>query len=269
MRVLLVGCGAMGGALWKGWLQQSTVETIVIDPHVAANNIDPHMTVGDSTVLATLYDLPPAYQPDIVLFAVKPQIAASTLADYARFCRPNVLFVSVMAGVSVATIKEYIGQGAVIVRAMPNLPALVGQGMTGLYSPDSLDALENQQVTTLFTSVGRVAWVEDENQLNLVTAISGSGPAYFFRLAESMMKAGHSLGLSKEMAEQLAQQTLVGAGALVVMGEASAETLRARVTSPGGTTAAALAIFDADNGLDELVLQAVKAALQRAQELAT
>lgn len=259
MQVLLVGCGAMGGALRKGWQQQSEAEVTVIDPHLA---------LEDSAVFGTLRALPQSYKPDIILFAVKPQIAAQALADYSRFYRPDVMFVSVMAGVSIATMKQYLGQNSIIIRTMPNLPALVGKGMTGLCCSDSLDTLRKQQITGLFSSIGAAIWVDTEDHLNVVTAISGSGPAYFFRLVEAIAKSGEALGLPKEVSEQLAQQTLVGAGAMIEkMGE-SAGNLRDKVTSPGGTTAAALGIFDQESAIDNLALKAVTAAFERAKELA-
>lgn len=260
MQVLLVGCGAMGGALRKSWQQQSEVDVTVIDPHFASEG---------SVVFETLHALPQDYQPDIVLFAIKPQIVPQTLADYTRFCRPGVLFISVMAGVSITTMKKYLGQNSLLVRAMPNLPVFVGKGMTGLYCPDTLETQKRQQVTMLFANVGKVVWVDDENQLNSVTAISGSGPAYFFRLAEAIIKSGEALGLSKEVSEQLAHQTLVGTGAILEEMNETAGSLRAKVTSPGGTTAAALNVFDEDNVLDNLALKAVTAAFQRARELAS
>lgn len=259
IKVLLVGCGAMGGALRQGWQQQSDIEITVIDPHLVCEGC---------AVFRALHALPQDYQPDIILFAIKPQIAAQILADYTRFCRPDILFISIMAGVSVATMKRYLGQNSILIRTMPNLPALVGKGITGLYCSDPLDMLKRQQVTNLFASVGAAVWVEAEDQLDIVTAISGSGPAYFFRLVEALIKSGEGLGLSKEVSEQLAQQTLVGAGAMLEKMKESAGSLRAKVTSPGGTTSAALGVFDQEDALDHLAAKAIMAAVKRSKELA-
>lgn len=259
MQVLLVGCGAMGGALRKGWQQQTGIDVTVIDPHFA---------LEDFAAFDSLQAVPQDYRPDIVLFAIKPQIAVQALADYARFYRSDVVFVSIMAGISIAAMKQQLGQNAIVIRTMPNLPVLVGKGMTGLCCLDSLDVIKKQQITNLFSSVGTTVWVEDEDHLNIVTAISGSGPAYFFRLVEAMAESGQALGLPKEISEQLAQQTLIGAGSMIEEMKESAGNLRAKVTSPGGTTAAALDVFDQDGGIDNLVLKAATAAFQRARELA-
>ncbi|WP_032112341.1 pyrroline-5-carboxylate reductase [Candidatus Paracaedibacter symbiosus] len=256
-KILLVGCGAMGNALRQGWQPHKDIEVLVIDPQSAAG-ID---------MFGTVQELPEDYQPDVVLFAIKPQIATDVVPYYALFNQSDTLFISIMAGVSVAKIKQLLGGEAAIIRTMPNLPAVVGEGVTGIYSEATLQPTVKQKVTDLFSGIGATVWVEAEDHLNSVTAISGSGPAYFFRLVEAMATAGEQLGLSKDIADQLARQTLVGAGALLSRSQESVEQLRIKVTSPGGTTAAALSIFEADNALDDLILKAATAAFHRAKEL--
>lgn len=255
-KILLVGCGAMGGALRQGW-QHKDLDVTVISPHSAAEH----------NAFSSPKELPQDFQPDVVVFAIKPQIAVSVLPYYKRFSTAKTFFVSIMAGISVEKMQQLLGNEAMIIRAMPNLPVLVREGATGIYSSVILDAKTKQSITGVFSGVGCVVWVESENLLNNVTAISGSGPAYFFRLVEAMAKAGERLGLPKNIASQLAEQTLVGAGALLAASQESATHLRTRVTSPGGTTAAALEALDADDALGNLAYQAVSSAVRRAEEL--
>lgn len=255
-KILLVGCGAMGSALKQAW-QLKNKDVMVVDPH---------LTPAKNVVSCVEY-LPLNYQPDIILFAIKPQHAAKFLPLYAFFKSKKSVFVSIMAGISIFQMQEYLGIDSTLVRSMPNLPCLTGQGMTGLFTPFTLEVEIQSQINELFSSVGITAWVEAEDHLNIVTALSGSGPAYFFHLTEMMSKAGQALGLSQVIADQLARQTLVGAGSMLEVLPDSALQLQQRVTSPGGTTAAAIEIFDHKRALESLVLAAMKAAYQRGKEL--
>lgn len=257
MNILLVGCGAMGSALRQGWMNQEGHQLIVVDPYL----------VPGIDVYKEKSDLPQNFKPDVIIFAIKPQVAAEILPNYAMFVTSNVLFVSIMAGVSVASLKHYLGEEAMIIRSMPNLPATVGKGMAGAFSPVALSQPQLQLIEALFLAVGKIIWVNSEEHLNIVTAISGSGPAYFFRFVELLAQAAIKLGVSAEYAYELSHQTLIGAGALLEKSSKTAAELRGNVTSPGGTTAAALAVFDGENALGEVTEKAVLAAFTRAMEL--
>ena len=201
-----------------------------------------------------------------MLLAVKPQIAGDLLPRLQRFARPGVLLISIVAGLSLANLCAALGDEVRAVRAMPNTPAGVLKGITGVYAPPNIDAAGRAQAETLLSAVGEVVWLESEAGIDLVTAISGSGPAYFFRFAEALAAAGEAMGLSADTAQRLARRTLEGAGALAASTDRTLADLRVEVTSPKGTTAAALARFDA-GGLEALVAEAARASAARAHEL--
>lgn len=254
LNVLLVGCGAMGSALNQGWSTRSYLDVTIIDPFL-------------SMAHHAVEDLHPDYRPDVIVFAVKPQMIHLTLPQYKIFTDHNPLFVSIAAGITIETIATYMGPQAKIIRAMPNLPATVGQGMTALVSSHPLGLPQKDMLTDLFAAVGQVAWLADEGAIDVVTALSGSGPAYFFRLTECLSEAGIQAGLSPEMAALLAAQTLIGSGMILQKSTFSPKELREKVTSPGGTTDAALCVFNHQNALENLVNAAVQAAITRAREL--
>lgn len=254
-KVLLVGAGSMGGSLWRGWINKGFTDIIVISPHAEGAIKSPDL-------------LPSGFQPDIIVFAVKPQIMGELLPLYSRFINNQMMVVSIAAGTCLAAIRRGIGEEARVVRAMPNLAVTVGAGMTGLYTDSLLTNLEKQLVSDLFSSVGVTTWVESEDQINAVTAVSGSGPAYFYRFVEGLTKASQGIGLSEQISLQLAMQTFVGAADLLRSTLEKPGDLRQRVTSPQGTTAAALAKFD-ELKLDDVILKAVTAAYLRALELSS
>lgn len=203
---------------------------------------------------------------DVVVLAVKPQVIDSVLEALAEQISERAVVVSVAAGIPVARIQRGLGGQRPVIRVMPNTPALLGAGATGLYaSPECSDA-QRADVRAAFDAVGVVVEVEDEVLIDAVTAVSGSGPAYFFALAEALAEAGRAAGLSEQAARTLADHTAAGAGAMLAQGSADAATLRQRVTSPGGTTAAALDSFAAD-GLKDIVAHAVDAAVRRGRQL--
>lgn len=257
MNILLVGCGAMGNALRQGWIKQVKCQIKVVDPFLK----------DDPDIYKEQADLPKDFKPDVIVFAIKPQVAVDIIPQYSSFVANNSLFVSIMAGISTNSISKILGGKAIIVRAMPNLPATVGKGITGVFSSNALDEEKCHKIDTLFSAIGKLIWVNSETQLNLVTALSGSGPAYFFRFVELLAKAAEELGLAPEQAIELSQQTLIGAGALLDSSSKSATELKINVTSPGGTTAAALAVFDQANALEKIMEHAVQAAFTRAKEL--
>jgi len=204
----------------------------------------------------------------IVVIAVKPQQAAHVLAPLrSRLAEVAPVIVSVAAGIETRSLETWCGEGVPVVRAMPNRPALVGAGATGLYARPHVSAGARERAETVMRAVGAVVWVSEESHLDLVTALSGSGPAYFFLLAETMMQAAVRRGLDPEAARALAVETLHGAGVLA-HSSGDLARLRAEVTSKGGTTEAALRVFGAENGMGELVQRAIDAAAQRSRELA-
>ncbi|KXV77822.1 pyrroline-5-carboxylate reductase [Acetobacter malorum] len=264
--VLLVGCGQMGGSMLEGWLAHGLKPSVVLDRHdrtLAA----PHK------LAATLEDIPADFQPDVIILAIKPQKADPALEALAqRF--PNATLLSVMAGRTVESLTERYKQGnpqaqPVMIRAMPNTPCAIGAGMSGLYAPPHATDTQKAQCDALLQAVGDTVWVEREELIDSVTAISGSGPAYIFLLAELLEKAGVEQGLPAETARTLARKTIYGAGALLNQSPADAEELRRRVTSPGGTTAEALKVFMAPDAWPAIVPRAVAAAARRAKELST
>jgi len=267
--ILLVGCGKMGGALLEGWFKRglSPVDALVVEPagHAAVGPCAVHPALG---VLAKPADVPRDFRPDVVLFAVKPQVADSVIPDYARFTPQHPVFLSVIAGKTTASFRKHLGAEAAVVRAMPNTPAAVGKGISALYAAPEVTATQRRVCEVLLSSVGTVAWVEDESYMDAVTAVSGSGPAYVFLLAECLAEAGRDAGLPADLAMQLARATVAGAGLMLDQMPEDAAQLRKNVTSPGGTTAAALDVLMADPGLKALMAKAVAAATKRSKELA-
>ncbi len=262
----LVGAGAMGGALLNGWIDGG-----VMDP--ARSAVFEPAAGGDLHALSARVGFainPDAAGPfDVLVLAIKPQMADEVLPLFAKAAE-GAIAVSVMAGRSVASLGSLLGPQQKIARAMPNLPAMIGEGVSGLYAPDAINGAEREMVTRLLAAVGDAVWVDSEEALDFVTAISGSGPAYYFLLTEALAEAGAALGLSKADALKLAQGTAIGAGALMAQDERDPDALREAVTSPGGTTAAALDVFDGDSApLRALVNKAAAAAAKRAKELSS
>jgi pyrroline-5-carboxylate reductase len=254
--ILLVGCGKMGGAMRAGWLEAGR-EVAVVEPGPSA----PEGAVASPDAL------PASLRPAAVVLAVKPQEAATVLPGYARFAG-SAVFLSIMAGTTIARMRALLGEAAAIVRAMPNTPAAVRQGITVACPGPGVTAPQRDLCTDLLGAIGAVAWVEDEALMDPVTAVSGSGPAYVFLLAEAMEQAGIAQGLPPALARRLARQTVAGSGALLAASTEDAAQLRRNVTSPGGTTAAALAVLMAEGGVPDLMVRAVEAATRRSRELA-
>ncbi|MBI5120761.1 MAG: pyrroline-5-carboxylate reductase [Rhodospirillales bacterium] len=260
--ILLVGCGRMGSALLDGWIGKG------FDPK-AIVVVEPGRLPDGVCGVADALDIPQTFKPDVVLLAVKPQMMDAVLPPYARFAE-HALFLSIAAGRTLASFERILGANAAVVRTMPNTPAAVGRGITVACANRMATALQKARAEELLSAVGEVGWVGDEGLIDAVTAVSGSGPAYVFLLAESLAKAGEKAGLAPELARQLARATVAGSGELLYRSELAASTLRENVTSPGGTTAAALAVLMAESGgLQELVDKAVAAAAKRSRELAS
>jgi pyrroline-5-carboxylate reductase len=259
----------MGGALLDGWFKRglSPVDAIVVEPAGRGSVIacSDHRAL---TVLPHMSDVPRDFRPDVIVFAVKPQVADQVIPAYAAFTKQRPVFLSVIAGKTTAYYRKHLGDDAVVVRAMPNTPAAVGKAISVLYAAPNASEVQARVCEVIMSAVGQVTWIADENQMDAVTAVSGSGPAYVFLLAECLRDAGIEAGLSPDLAAQLARATVAGSGALLEAGAVDPALLRKNVTSPGGTTEAALNVLMAADGVRSLLIRAVAAATKRSKELA-
>lgn len=258
--LVLLGCGKMGSALLAGWLKQG------LEPQ-AVHVIEPRPSDWLVATGVTLNgDLPG--DPAVALLAVKPQMMGAALPQLAALGGGGTLFVSIAAGTGLATLARALGEAAPIVRAMPNTPAAVGRGITALIGNARVDAAGLALAETLMGAVGQVVRLDSEMQMDAVTGVSGSGPAYVFHLIETLAAAGEAEGLAPDMALQLARATVAGAGKLAEESGEAPGVLRENVTSPAGTTAAALEVLmDAQTGFPPLLRRAVAAAAARSREL--
>ncbi|MBS0520411.1 MAG: pyrroline-5-carboxylate reductase [Proteobacteria bacterium] len=262
-KLLLVGCGKMGGAMLDGWLMRGLAasDVVVAEPVEALRPQKPGLrTVASSTELHET--------PEIVVLAVKPQTMDAVLPDLRRFADAGAVFLSIAAGKTLAYFAGHLGAAAKVVRAMPNTPAAVRQGITVATAAKGVSEAEKKKCQELLEAVGQALWVEDEALMDPVTALSGSGPAYVFLLVEAMAAAGARLGLAPDMAMQLARATVAGSGELLRQSSEPAAQLRINVTSPGGTTAEALKVLMAADGIQPVFDRALAAASRRSKELA-
>lgn len=265
--VLLAGAGKMGAAMLSGWLARglSPRDVLIQEPQLAGEAAELAAKHG-ITVSAAFESLPAA--PAVIIAAVKPQVMDQVFAPLAKLAGPNTVVLSIAAGKSIASFEKHLEPGAAVVRAMPNTPAAIGRGITGAVANAAVTPTHKAACDALLSAVGEVVWVDDERLIDAVTAVSGSGPAYVFYLAECLAEAGRAAGLPAELAMQLARATVTGAGELMHRSPLPAATLRQNVTSPGGTTAAALGVLMRDdNGLAALMREAVLAAEKRGSEL--
>jgi pyrroline-5-carboxylate reductase len=259
--VLLVGCGKMGGALLRRWQKLKLYNDICIVEPATIN-------VLAAKQVPEFGRIPAGFKPDVIVLAVKPQTLPEMLGQYKPYAAKGALFLSIAAGKPIGFFEGVLGKKARIVRSMPNTPASIGEGITVACANKSVTKVQKEQATALLGSVGEVLWVEEEKLLDPVTALSGSGPAYVFLLIEAMAAAGKKIGLDDKVSQKLARQTVIGSAALAKASpDQSAARLRENVTSPGGTTEAALRILMADNGIQKLFDKALEAAARRAGEL--
>lgn len=267
-KIVVIGAGKMGSALVDGWLASGTpaASVYLIDPAFADKDLG--WPAKNVAVYAGVPQLLAADDrlPDLVMLAIKPQMMATALPALSVLDHGGLTVLSVAAGTTLGTLQTAFPQ-AVCVRTMPNTPAAVGQGITAAFAPKA-DTDLRDGVSALLQAVGQVVWVEAERDIDAVTAVSGSGPAYVFHMVEALAQAGVAAGLPAETAMQLARQTIVGAGALLAASEDSAEQLRVNVTSPHGTTAAGLAVLQGTGRLADLMTETVKAAYDRSVALA-
>ena len=266
INLMLVGVGKMGFALLEGWLKAGLAPsaTTLIDPHPADGVVAlcEHKGIRLNPPFGARAEL------DVLVLAIKPQML-DDIAELAAQIGPNTLVISILAGKTIADVAARFPHAKALVRAMPNTPAAVGRGITGFYGNDAVTADQKALAETLLAATGRVVALTQEREVDAVTAVSGSGPAYVFLLAECLAAAGVALGLESHVAEQLARATVEGAGELLYQSPSiSPAQLRINVTSPGGTTAAALDVLMGAQGLQPLLTKAVEAAHLRALTLA-
>lgn len=262
--IVLLGCGKMGTALMDGWLRRGlpVAALSVIEPR-------PGPRLDDLAAQGLRLNAGLPETPALCLLAVKPQMMAGALAQVAPLAGGGTVFLSIAAGTPIRFFESTLGAETPVVRAMPNTPAAVGHGISAIVGNAAAGEDALAMAEALLSAVGEVVRLGDESQMDAVTAVSGSGPAYVFHLIEAMAEAGAAEGLPPELALRLARATVAGAGALAMGSGESPETLRVNVTSPGGTTAAALEVLMDDSaGLRPLLRRAIHAAAARARELA-
>jgi pyrroline-5-carboxylate reductase len=262
--LVLVGAGKMGSAMLDGWLARGLdpKKIIVIEPQPVKAlkalarrgvKLNPKDKVGVASA---------------IVIAVKPQSAPEAVPPLARYIDKTTLVLSIMAGRTIGFLEKSLPTGTAIVRAMPNTPAAIGRGISVAVANGKISMRQRKQASDLLAAIGKVEWVGDETLMDAVTALSGSGPAYIFLLAECMARAGVAAGLPKELATRLARETVAGSAELLHRSDLDAATLRQNVTSPGGTTAAALEVLMGPGGFDQLLTQAIAAATRRSRDLA-
>jgi pyrroline-5-carboxylate reductase len=261
--IVLAGAGKMGSAMLRGWLARGldAKDVAVIEPYpseemsaLAAKGIRLNPSPKDVGGIAAL------------VVALKPQMFREAGAMLKSFAGPSTLVVSIMAGATIASLAEVCGGS--VVRAMPNTPAAIGRGITVAVAAKDVSATQRAVADALLRATGLVEWIDDESLMDAVTAVSGSGPAYIFLLAEELARAGVEAGLPPELATKLARETVAGSGELLHRSELPSATLRQNVASPGGTTAAALEVLTGPDGMQSLLTRAVAAATKRSRELA-
>jgi len=264
MRIAFIGAGNMASSLIGGLLAKGldAAQIRASDP-----GAETRARVSAEHGIELFADNAQAVQDaDVIVIAVKPQVMKAVCQDLRAHLEPHQLLISIAAGITCTSLQNRLGNQP-LVRCMPNTPALLGKGVSGLFATAAVTAEQRQQAEDLLSAVGIAVWVDTEAQIDAVTAVSGSGPAYFFLLIEAMADAGVKLGLPREVAKQLAEQTALGAAHMAVASDVDAAELRRRVTSPAGTTEAAIKSFQAD-GFAASVEKALSAAAHRSAEMA-
>lgn len=263
--LVLLGAGKMGGAMLEGWLRigMDPAGISLVDPHPS----DEIVALAQEKGMALNPDAERIAPPDVLVLATKPQMLDTAAPAVQAFIHPKTLLISILAGKTLGNLAARLPTANAIIRAMPNLPAAVQRGVTAAAPGPGVTAAQRALADALLGSIGRVEWLDDEGLIDAVTAVSGSGPAYVFHLVECLAAAGAAAGLPPAIAERLARATVEGAGEMLFQSPLPPATLRQNVTSPGGTTAAALGVLMADDGLKPLMIAAVAAAKRRAGEL--
>jgi pyrroline-5-carboxylate reductase len=261
--LLLVGAGKMGGAMLDGWIARGLApkRIVVIEPQ-------PGKAVKALARRGLKLNPKGSTEAAAIVIAVKPQSAPEAVPPLRPFVGKTTLVLSIMAGRTLRFLEQSLAPGTAIVRAMPNTPAAIGRGISVAVANAKVSAHQRKLAGDLLAAIGKVEWASDETLMDAVTALSGSGPAYVFLLVEAMTKAGIAAGLPAELAARLARETVAGSGELLHRSALDAATLRQNVTSPGGTTAAALEVLMGPGGFDEIMTKAIAAATRRGRELA-
>jgi pyrroline-5-carboxylate reductase len=263
-RLVLVGAGKMGSAMLDGWFARGLKPRQI-------TVIEPHPTKAVKALTRSGLKLNPkgkAAEVSAIVIAVKPQTAPEAVPILAGYVGARTLVLSIMAGRTIGFLEKSLPPGVAIVRAMPNTPAAIGRGITVAFANSGVSARQRKEASGLLAAIGKVEWISDEALMDAVTALSGSGPAYVFLLAEAMASAGIAAGLPPALATRLARETVAGSAELMYRSDLDAAALRENVTSPGGTTAAALDVLMGPDGFDRLVTQAITAATRRSRDLA-
>lgn len=267
MRIVMAGCGNMGFAMLAAWMGEGMIargDALVVEPNEA---LRVRAAGIGATVFATASDIPAETAADLVVLAVKPQVMGDVAPQYRRFTEKGAAALSIAAGTKIAFFESIYGANAAIIRCMPNTPAAIGAGMMVLCPNARVKADTMDAVRALLACNGEVADVADETLMDPVTAVSGSGPAYVFHFIECLTAAAEKTGLTADVAALLARQTVLGAAMLAARSSETPATLRQQVTSPNGTTAAALAVMMGEARMEKLVTEAVEAARARSVEL--
>ena len=265
--LVLAGAGNMGGAMLAGWLERGLDPRSILvqdpsPPPAVAALLSKHGIAAQAEVA------PRSAPPAVLLVAVKPQIMDEVFPRLARLVAPSTVVLSIAAGKTVASFEKHLPKGSAVVRSIPNTPASVGRGITVATANAAVTAAQKAKCDALLSAIGEVAWVDDEALIDPVTAVSGSGPAYVFYLTECLAEAGVKAGLERGLAEKLARWTVAGAGELLHRSDLPAGTLRQNVTSPNGTTYAALQVLMSEKGIQPIMTEAIAAATRRSRELA-
>lgn len=263
--ILLVGGGNMGQALLRGWLAdgRKPASVRVVDPDERARSAVESLDIKASA------GRPHSFRADVIVLAVKPHLVEGALQDYRDLADGEAALLTIAAGKTIAFYQDLLGSAAAIVRGMPNTPAAIGKGITALAANEVVGSAQRQLCESLMDAVGQVVWLEDDGLMDSITAVSGSGPAYVFLLIECLAAAAVKVGFEKGLAERLALATVSGAGAYALASGTDPAELRRQVTSPGGTTQAALEVLIGDSrALESLLTEAVQAAARRSKELA-
>jgi len=263
--LILIGCGKMGGAMLAGWLELGLpAETVVVEPSAAAVSA----FAGRIRHVTSIAAIPTGFAPAAIILATKPQEAPNALPALAHLSGPRTVFLSIMAGRSIASMNVMLGGDARIIRAMPNTPAAIRLGFTVAFPGHGVTEVQRELCDRLLSAIGEAAWVDQESLIDPVTAVSGGGPAYVFLLAELMEQAAISQGLPPELARRMARATVGGSDALLSASTDDAAMLRRNVTSPSGTTERALAVLMRKEAWPALMEEAIEAATARSRELA-
>ncbi|MCQ2914809.1 MAG: pyrroline-5-carboxylate reductase [Alphaproteobacteria bacterium] len=266
MKLLIIGCGKMGGSVLDGYLSKhdEANNIRVIEPNEQIREKLKQKKVISFEKIEDLKD----FNPDFVFTAVKPFLIGDIIDSLKTFIDKGAALFTIIAGKKIAFFEEHLGKNAKIVRCMPNTPASIGKGITGLVANKNATKEVKEFVNDVFEACGETVWLDDESQIDAVTAVSGSGPAYLFYLTETLVEAAKATGLNEEQAKKLAKATIIGASALMEKSSEEPSKLRQNVTTPNGTTAAALdVLMNEENGVGKLMTKAVLAAQKRSVEL--